>query len=188
MFGVEFDLGIIRNVHQRFGDRVHGLCFTDDWGTQLDLIIRPQLWVEFFKPRYKRILNAIHDAGWHVWMHTCGKVNAIIEDLIEIGLDVINLQQPRALGIKEIGRRFRGRICLESLCDIQHTLPFKDADEIREEAELLLDQWGTPDGGFILSDYGDGAAIGVELEKKRIMLDAFREADPWRSKWAVQEQ
>ena len=182
---VEFDLGIIRNVHQRFGDRVHGLCFTDDWGTQLDLIIRPQLWVEFFKPRYKRILNAIHDAGWHVWMHTCGKVNAIIEDLIEIGLDVINLQQPRALGIKEIGQRFRGRICLESLCDIQHTLPFKDADEIREEAELLLEQWGTPDGGFILSDYGDGAAIGVQLEKKRIMLDAFREADPWRSKWAA---
>jgi hypothetical protein len=100
-------------------------------------------------------------------------------------LDVINLQQPRALGIREIGQQFRGCICLESLCDIQHTLPFKDADEIREEAELLLEQWGTPDGGFILSDYGDGAAIGVELEKKRIMLDAFREADPWRSMWAA---
>ena len=44
----------------------------------------------------------------------------------------------------------------------------------------MLDRWATAGGGFILSDYGDGAAIGVPLEKKRIMLDAFLEADPWR--------
>ena len=179
---VEFDLGIIRNISQRFPGRIHGLGFTDDWGTQLDLMIRPQLWTEFFKPRYKRIFDAAHAAGWHVWMHTCGKVNDIIGDLIEVGLDAINLQQPRALGIDEIGRRFRGRICFESLCDIQHTLPFKGAEEIREEAQLLLERWGTADGGFVLSDYGDGAAIGVELEKKQIMLEAFLEADPWRQK------
>jgi hypothetical protein len=113
-------------------------------------------------------------------MHSCGRINAILESLIEIGLDVINLQQPRALGIEELGQQFRGRICFESLCDIQHTLPFKGAKEIREEALLLLKHWASPSGGFILSDYGDGQAIGAELEKKRIMLDAFLEADPWR--------
>lgn len=106
---------------------------------------------------------------------------SIIEDLIKIGLDVINLQQPRALGIEDVGQRFHGRICFESLCDIQHTSPFKGAEEIREETQLLLEHWGAPDGGFILSDYGDGVAIGVELAKKQIMLDAFLEADPWRS-------
>lgn len=177
---VEFDLGIIRNVARRFPDSIHGFGFTDDWGTQQAVFIRPQLWDEFFKPRYRRIFDAIHEAGWHVWMHSCGKVNAILEGLIEVGLDVINLQQPRALGVEEIGRQFRGRICFESLCDIQHTLPFKGADEIRQEARLLLQHWTVPEGGFILSDYGDGQAIGVELEKKRIMLDAFLEADPWR--------
>jgi len=179
---VEFDLGIIRNIGQRFPGQIHGLRFTDDWGTQQNLFIRPQLWDEFFKPRYKRIFDAIHEQGWHVWMHSCGKVNVIIESLIEIGLDVINLQQPRALGIEEIGQQYRGRICFESLCDIQHTLPFKGPEEIREEAHLLLEHWATPEGGFILSDYGEGEAIGVELEKKRIMLDAFLEADPWRQK------
>lgn len=177
---VEFDLGIIRNVARRFPNSIHGFGFTDDWGTQQAVFIRPQLWDEFFKPRYRRIFDAIHEAGWHVWMHSCGKVNAILESLIEVGLDVINLQQPRALGVEEIGRQFRGRICFESLCDIQHTLPFKGADEIRQEARLLLQHWAVPEGGFILSDYGDGQAIGVELEKKRIMLDAFLEADPWR--------
>lgn len=177
---IEFDLGIIENISRRYGERIHGFSFTDDWGTQQAAFVSPRLWDEFFKPRYKRIFDAAHAAGWHVWMHSCGKVNALLESLIEIGLNVINLQQPRALGIEEVGAAFRGRICFESLCDIQHTLPFRDADEIRAEARLLLTHWATPEGGFILSDYGDGRAIGVALEKKQVMLQAFLEADLYR--------
>lgn len=171
---VEFDLAMIEAISHRFPQGIHGFSFTDDWGTQQALFIRPALWEEFFKPRYRRIFDAAHAAGWHVWMHSCGKVNEIIEPLIEIGLDVINLQQPRALGIDEIGARFRGRICFESLCDIQHTLPTGDPALIRAEARELLEKWGTPEGGFILGDYGDGAAIGVAAETKQVMLDAFR--------------
>jgi uroporphyrinogen-III decarboxylase len=177
---VDFNLGIIDNISGRFPTSIHGLTFSDDWGTEQATFISPHLWDEFFRPRYKRLFDAMHGAGWHVWMHSCGKVNAILEALIDIGLDVINLQQPTALGIEEIGEEFRGRICFESLCDIQHTLPFKGAEEIREEARLLLRTWAAPDGGFILSDYGDGRAIGVDLEKKQVMLGAFMEADPWK--------
>ena len=177
---VAFDLGMIESISRRFPGQIHGFTFTDDWGTEQATFISPEFWDDFFKPRYKRIFDAAHRAGWHVWMHTCGKVNALVENLIEIGLDVINLQQPRALGIEEMGRQFRGRICFESVCDIQHTLPFRSPDEIRDEARLLLEHWAAPGGGFILSDYGDGAAIGVPIEKKQVMLDAFLEADPWK--------
>ncbi|MCL6430202.1 MAG: hypothetical protein K6V36_04990 [Anaerolineae bacterium] len=172
----------LENIHRRFPTGIHGFWFTDDWGTELATFIRPSLWDGFFKPRYRVLFDAIHRAGWHVWMHTCGRVNDIVEGLIDVGLDVINLQQPRALGIEEIGRRFRGRICFESLCDIQRTLPEGDAWAIREEARLLLREWGTPDGGFILSDYGDGQAIGASAETKQVMLEAFLEADPWRER------
>jgi hypothetical protein len=106
-------------------------------------------------------------------MHSCGHINEVIAEWIDCRLDVINLQQPRNLGIEEIGQRYRGRICFESLCDIQATLPRAIPGEIREEASLLLSRWGTPRGGFILSDYGDGAAIGVPNEVKRLMLEAF---------------
>ena len=177
---VEFDLGIIENIARRFPGQIHGFSFTDDWGTQQNAFISLNLWNDFFRPRYQRLFEAIHAAGWHVWMHSCGKVNSLLEGFLEIGLNVINLQQPRALGIEEIGRQFRGRLCFESLCDIQKTLPFKGAAEISAEAHLLLEQWATPSGGFILSDYGDGQAIGVPLEKKQVMLNAFLEADPWR--------
>jgi hypothetical protein len=176
---VDFDLGIIENVSRRFPGVIHGFNFTDDWGTQRELIINPKLWESFFRPRYERIFAAIHAAGWHVWMHSCGKINAILNSLIEIGVDVIEPQQPRTLGIEEIGRQFRGKVCFASLCDIQHTLPMEGEAEIRSEAERLLAHWATPDGGFILIDYGDGTAIGVGLETKRLMLEAFLKADPW---------
>ncbi|MHB1354883.1 MAG: uroporphyrinogen decarboxylase family protein [Anaerolineae bacterium] len=177
---VEYDLAIIHNISSRFPGMIHGFSFSDDWGTEQMLMIQPRLWQEFFKPRYKRIFDACHQAGWHVWMHSCGKVNDIIGDLIDIGLDVINLQQPTLLGIEEVGKQFAGRLCFLSLCDIQKTLPYKNQAEIAAEARLLIDCWGTPDGGFILGDYGDGEAIDVPLWKKQVMFDAFMQADRWK--------
>ena len=170
---IEFPIQVAREIGKRFRGRIHGFGMTDDWGTQETHFIRIPMWREFFKERYTRLYGAIHDAGMHAWMHSCGHVNEVIEEWIDCELDVINLQQPRNLGIEEIGRRYRGRICFESLCDIQMTLPWKSADEIVEEARLLLEHWATPRGGFVLSDYGDGAAIGVPDDKKRVMLQAF---------------
>jgi uroporphyrinogen decarboxylase len=179
---VAFDLAVIRNIGARFPGRIHGFSFTDDWGTELATFVSPKMWCEFFQPRYAQVFEAAHAQGWDVWMHSCGKVNAIIGPLIEIGLNAINLQQPRALGIEEVGKQFAGKITFESLCDIQATLPFKDRDDIRAEVRLLLEHWATPQGGFVLSDYGDGAAIGVPLWKKEAMLEAFREFDPYRAR------
>jgi uroporphyrinogen-III decarboxylase len=170
---IAFPIGVARELGRRFPGRIHGFSTTDDWGTQQACFVGLPMWREFFKERYTRIFRTVHEAGMHMWVHSCGHVNEVIGEWIDCGLDVVNLQQPRNLGIEEIGRRYRGRICFESLCDIQRTLPFGTDEEVRAEAALLLEQWATPEGGFILSDYGDGNAIGVPLEKKRIMLDAF---------------
>ena len=178
---VDFALRWIEQISSRFPGQIHGVHFSDDWGTQQALMIRPDLWREFFKPRYKRMVDAMHQAGWHAWMHSDGKINDIIEDLVEIGVDSVQLQQPRLVGIEEIGQRFSGRINLESVCDIQQTLPFMGAEEIREEARLLMQHWAAPNGGFVLTDYG-GDAIGVAAWKKQVMLEAFLEADPWKQR------
>ena len=176
---VAYDLAVIRNMHRLCGDAIQGFSFTEDWGTQIDLHVSPELWRRFFFPRYRRIFDAIHEAGWHVWMHSCGKINKAIAGLIEAGCDVINMQQPRTNGIAEIGGQFAGRICFETLCDIQKTLPEGDRERITEEAEALLRNWGTPEGGFVLGDYGDHTAIGTAPETKQFMLDTFRRIDPY---------
>jgi hypothetical protein len=177
---LEFDLAVVRNMHRAAGDRIQGFSFSEDWGTQADLHISPDLWRRFFQPRYKKLFRAIHACGWHVWMHSCGKINKALPGLIEAGLDVINMQQPRTNGIEEIGRAFRGKICFETLADIQKTLPTGDRAAIEAEAEMLLARWATPDGGFVLGDYGDHAAIGATAETKQFVLETFRRLDPWK--------
>jgi hypothetical protein len=177
---VEFDLQVIRNISARFPGQIQAFSYTDDWGTQQDTFISPKLWNEFFKPRYKKIVDLCHSVGWHVWMHSCGKINRFIPGLIEVGVDLLNLEQPRALGIEEIGQKFAGKIAFASGCDIQHTLPFEDEAGIRAEARLLLDCWGTDQGGFILQDDENDHDLGTPSDKKSMALRAFLDFDRWK--------
>ena len=176
---VEFDIGIIRNTSRLFPGLIDGISFTDDWGTEQAAFISTELFDEIFKPRYKRIFDACHEAGWHVWLHSCGQMEELIPSFIETGVDVFNLLQPRVFGIEKFGRRFAGKTCFSTCADIQHTLPFKSGPEIEEEVKLLLDHWSTSKGGYIVSDYGDPLAIGVTEESKRIMFNAYNRYDPY---------
>lgn len=165
---------LVKEVARRFPGQVDSWSMTDDWGTQQAAFISFDLWMEFFFPRYKRIFDVIHEAGCDVWVHSCGKVNEIIEGYIRAGVNVVNLQQPRALGIEEVGRRYYGRITFQSLADIQATLPTGNRKRVEEDAELLMRHWASREGGFVFSDYGDDEAIGVrDPQLKAFMYDTF---------------
>jgi hypothetical protein len=88
---LDYDIAVVRNMRRLCGDRIQQFGFTEDWGTQIDLHISPQLWRRFFLPRYRKLFDAVHECGWHVWMHSCGKINKAIPGFIEAGLDVINM-------------------------------------------------------------------------------------------------
>jgi uroporphyrinogen decarboxylase len=174
---VEFDLDMIRNLKRLFKGRIHGLWTTDDWGTQNGMMIGIPMWREFFKRRYKAIFDEIHSAGMHVWLHSCGKINDVIDEFISVGVDVINTFQPTLLGIEEIKNRFVGRVCFETCVDIQKTLPFGSDEDIREEIKMLVEKCRTPKGGLIICDYGEGRMIGVPDGKKQIMFNALKELE-----------
>lgn len=165
---------LIREIGRRFPGRFHGINMTDDWGTQQSGFVSFDLWMDFFFPRYKRLFDAIHDIGCDVWVHSCGKINDIIEGYIRAGANVVSPLQPRALGIEEIGRRYAGRIAFQSLADIQVTLPLGDPREVEHDVDMLMTHWATPRGGFIFCDYGDDNAIGVsDKTLKPRMYEAF---------------
>lgn len=177
---VDFDVRLIRNISKRFPGRIHGLDFSDDWGTELAAFISCEMFDDFFAPRYKKIFDACHEAGWDVWMHSCGKINALIPSLIKAGVNALNMQQPNTNGIEEIGERFAGKVCFYTCCDIQTTLVEGNPQKIEAEAKKLMEHWGTENGGFILSDYGDPVAIGCAPECSKIMYDSFMKYDRWK--------
>ncbi len=161
-------------LRRRFGDRVHGLFCTDDWGSQESTLISGGLFESFFLPRYRRLVDAAHANGWHFMLHSCGKVNAFVPFFIRLGIDVLNLGQPQVYGIRELGGRFAGRICFLATADIQKTLPGGNLEEVRAEVRELVDHWSTPDGGFIVFNYGNGGAIGVPDPVTHEMFREFR--------------
>jgi len=170
---VDFKVRQCEELHRRFGDRLHGLFVADDWGTQAGPFVSPKLFADFFAPRYRTIFDAIHSFGWHVILHSCGRINALVPALIDLGVDVLNMQQSRSYGLVEFGEQFRGKVCFLATVDIQSTMPRGVEEEIREEARLLARHWGTPRGGLIAFDYGAWEAVGVRPEMPRIMFDEF---------------
>jgi hypothetical protein len=85
------------------------------------------------------------------------------------------MQQPRAYGIRELGEQFAGKVCFLTTADIQATLPTGDPDKVRAEVQALIEHWSTPQGGFIVFNYGDPEALGVQPEMTEVMFHAFAE-------------
>jgi hypothetical protein len=161
---LKFHLGVIRTLDENFRGKIDAYYMTDDWGSQDTTLISLPMWRTFFKPLYKKLFDAIHEAGMHAYLHSCGKINDLFDDYIDIGLDVVNLRQPRLLGIEEIGKRFAGRICFTASLDCQKTLPTQDDGVMREEAVLLLRHWATEKGGFIPLEFLRPSSVNLDQE------------------------
>jgi len=170
-----FQIGIVKGL-KNFKGRVHGILMTDDWGTYGSTIISLPLWREVFKQKYKRLFAVIHDMGMYAWLHSCGRINDFVGEFIDIGLDVINFGQPTVVGVEKIGNRFAGKICFANCIDIQKTLPFGTLEQIKAEAKLLIEKWGTSRGGFIAMGVLEPESIGVSREKMKVMLTALKGA------------
>jgi uroporphyrinogen decarboxylase len=151
----------------------HGIFFAEDWGTQDRLMISPDMWREIYKPEFRALCGRIHDHGMTVWMHSCGKITAIIEDLIECGVDVLQFDQFRLHGIELLGERFGGRVSFLGPVDIQRTLQTKDPALIEAEAKLLIERLGGRGGGFLAGYYWGNQAIGLAPEVQDVACRAF---------------
>ena len=178
---LEFKLDMFDELHRRYGDRVDGLFCSDDWGTQRGAYISGKMFEDFFFDRYRKMVDAVHGHGWHFILHSCGRINDYVPYFIDLGMDVLNMQQPRAYGIEQLGEQFGGKVCFLTTADIQATMPTGDHDKIRDEVRLLVDRWSTPQGGLIVFNYGFHGAIGTTAEATEVM---FREFEKSMHHWA----
>jgi hypothetical protein len=170
---LEYKIAHLDEAARRFGDRVNGVFLTDDWGTQQNTFVSQEVFREFFLERYRKLFDSIHGHGWHAMLHSCGRVNRFVPLFIEAGADVLNMQQPQAYGLVEFGKTFAGKVCFLTTVDIQATLPKQDPEAVRAEARQLVEHWSTPEGGFIVFNYGDSEAIGVGDAIAEVMFTEF---------------
>lgn len=174
VFGFEED--VIRQLKD-YG--FNGVAFFDDWGTQTNLIISPKMWREFFKPRYKRQFDLAHKYGLDVYFHCCGYIYDIIPDLIEIGVDMLNLSQPNIFNIEKLGEDFGGKVCFVCPVSYQTTSLSGKKEDIYADVKRLMDNLGCYNGGLIgyVEEYH---SIGMSDENYQLCIDAFRELGRYR--------
>jgi uroporphyrinogen decarboxylase len=127
---------------------IDAILFGDDWGQQTGLIFGARLWRRFIKPRVAKLYAAVKQAGKAVFIHTCGKVQELFPELIELGVDVFNPFQPEVMDVFEVKRQYGQDLTFYGGVSIQHTLPFGTPQQVRSEVRRLLDKIGAG-GGYI---------------------------------------
>ncbi|MBW7995853.1 MAG: hypothetical protein FVQ81_04620 [Candidatus Glassbacteria bacterium] len=151
---------------------IDAILFGDDWGQQHGLIMGPEMWREFFKPRAAAEYKACKEAGMHVMIHSCGDVSEIMGELIEIGVEMFNPFQPEVMDIVEIKRRHGDRMSFFGGMSTQRTLPGATAEGVREKTRWLCDTIGR-DGGYVFSPAHD-VPKDVPAENMAAMVEELK--------------
>ncbi|MGQ9524219.1 MAG: uroporphyrinogen decarboxylase family protein [Armatimonadota bacterium] len=126
---LEVQAGIARNLVSLGID----IGYTgDDFGSQRGLLFSPELWRRYLKPRYRTLWGVFKNAGLPVVHHSCGDVRAILDDMIEIGLDVLNPVQTQAMPPDELADRWGDRLAFWGGICTQHVLPFGNPAEVEQ--------------------------------------------------------
>lgn len=151
-----------------------GVFFCEDWGLQDRLLIHPGLWREIFRPLFDRLCGKARDLGLTVFMHSCGYIWEILDDLAGAGIRVFQFDQTVLYGLERLSEKLQAhRVCLYAPVDIQQVLSTGDRQRIEAYARALCRLFGRPRGGFIACSYGDLAGIGVAPEWDRWAYETF---------------
>ena len=125
---------------------------SDDVGMEKNMLISPVVWRKVFKPRWEKMFRELRKkkSDLIICYHTCGHVTPIIPDLIDVGVDVLNPIQPRAMDPAVLKEEFGERLAFWGTVDEQRVLPFGTVADVEREVKLRVETVGMG-GGLILA-------------------------------------
>jgi len=124
----------------------------DDVGSQRTMLMSPKLWRKYLKPRMSIICQELKkiNPSLKIAYHSDGYIYPIIDELIEIGIDILNPIQPQSMDPLHLKKRYGNKLSFWGSLDEQYTLPFGTSEEVKKE---VIERIKTiaPGGGFIIS-------------------------------------
>lgn len=136
-------------------DLLDVISLADDYGTQISLIISPQMFRDMIKPRLKILFQRIKQLAPHakLFFHSCGSVRPLLPDFIELGVDILNPVQIRASGMDpvQLKRDFGKAIAFwGGGVDTQEILPYGTPQQVKEDVRRQIEALA-PGGGFVFN-------------------------------------
>lgn len=147
----------------------------DDVGSQDQMMISPEMWRTYLKPRMANFVAELKGINPEIKVayHTDGNVYPIIPELIEIGIDVLNPVQPASMDPARVKAEFGDQLCFWGSIDVQHTLPFGTPEDVQAEVIHRLQTIGK-EGGLILAPTHH-VQLDTPLENFWAMMDTVLE-------------
>lgn len=148
----EIHINNLNSALENASDLIDIVYFYDDIASQNSLLMSPEMYNQFVKPYHAEVIQTAAKYDLPVMMHCCGSVFTLIDDLIGMGLKILNPIQPSAkdMNPEKLIDEFGGRIVFHGGIDIQKFLPFAAPEEVREKVEYTSNLLGS-NGGYIMS-------------------------------------
>ena len=155
---VEFETSMFDTIARK---GFHGVEFCDDWGPRSVSRITLSLWNVLFRKHYMAQIQHAKELGLHVWFSVTQNCYEFFNDLVDIGVDVLRVEDPEHMEVAAVGRRLRGKACFATRVDRLYDASSMDVtvEQIRNMRECL----GLSTGGFIATV---GADVPLETIKK----------------------
>ncbi len=155
---------------ERFDDAadLDFVWYGDDWGTQANLFLPPDSWREVIRPQTQRIYDCMKQRGIIINQHSCGKIEEVFPDIVEMGADMWNPCQP-CNDLAALKKEFGDRITFAGGIDSQFVLdrPGVTVEEVRAEVRRRIDELA--DGGGYIA----GPSHGVPYDQA--LIDAMND-------------
>lgn len=151
----EFMLKNLEIYKQACGDRIQ-ICWISgtDFGTQNGPFMSNDMFRELYKPYYKRVCDWIHkNTNWKTYAHTCGAIEPLLNDFIEMGLDIVNPVQLSAKGMdaRQLKDTYGDKIVFwGGGVDTQEVLPHGTPEEVEAQVKERLEIL-SKGGGYVFN-------------------------------------
>ena len=152
---------------------IDGFFLMDDWGQQEGLLMSPEMWRTYFKPGMERLFRMVKDRGILLFFHSCGDIRALIPELIEMGVDVLNPFQPEVMDVYAIKREYGERLSFYGGIGTQELLPRGTPEDVKADVRKKIRLLGKG-GGYMLAP-AHAVQADVPVDNVLAMVEAARE-------------
>ena len=181
IFDRQCDIAIenLKRVKDALQDRIEVVFVTGtDFGTQRGPFISPDAYRDLYKPIHMRINEWIHrNTSWKTFIHSCGGIRPLLDDIIDAGFDILNPVQCSAEGMEpqKLKDEYGDKIVFwGGGVDTQKTLPFGKPEEVYKEVSERIRIFNK-DGGYVF-DTIHNIQQGSPVENVMAMLDAIKDS------------
>lgn len=172
----EYYLATNKDLFEKYGELIDVMFFGNDMGSQLDCMISPDMFRELIFPYYKKLIDQAKGYGKKIALHSCGAINKIIPDIINLGVDILHPIQAKATNMEadKLQENYGGQIIFMGGVDTQDLLPFGSIEDIEKQVIRLRKIFGKR---YICSPSHEALLDNVSAEKLLAMSKMATKVD-----------